>query len=107
MASASPGRAADSAGFARLLPLLRLLAPHRLRIGATVAALLVSAGMVLLIGEGLKRVIDEGFARGSAERLDEWIAALAASRELVAGSFNHSAAAQVSDGCACEVKPAR
>ncbi|MBK6982169.1 MAG: ATP-binding cassette domain-containing protein [Betaproteobacteria bacterium] len=77
MAPAPPGRAADSAGVARLLPLLHLLAPHRLRIGATVAALLVSAGMVLVIGEGLKRVIDEGFARGSAERLDEWIAALA------------------------------
>ena len=33
--------------------------------------------MVLVIGEGLKRVIDEGFARGRADLLDAWIAALA------------------------------
>jgi ATP-binding cassette subfamily B protein len=39
--------------------------------------MLVSAGMVLVIGEGLKRVIDEGFARGRADLLDTGVAALA------------------------------
>ncbi|MBX3672751.1 MAG: ATP-binding cassette domain-containing protein [Burkholderiales bacterium] len=39
--------------------------------------MLVSAGMVLVIGEGLKRVIDEGFAGGRADLLDAWVAALA------------------------------
>ncbi|MDH5264673.1 MAG: ABC transporter transmembrane domain-containing protein [Betaproteobacteria bacterium] len=43
----------------------------------TFVALLFSAAMVLVIGEGLKRVIDEGFARGRADLLDAWIAALA------------------------------
>jgi ATP-binding cassette subfamily B protein len=41
-------------------------------------AIVLSAGMVLVIGEGLKRVIDEGFSQGQAHRLDETIATLAA-----------------------------
>jgi ATP-binding cassette subfamily B protein len=65
-------------GLARLLPLFRLLAPYRRRIAVAFVALLISAAMVLVIGEGLKRVIDEGFARGRADLLDAWLAALAA-----------------------------
>ena len=68
---------APGAGLARLLPLFRLLAPHRARVAVAFAAMLVSAGMVLVIGEGLKRVIDEGFAGGRADLLDAWVAALA------------------------------
>ncbi len=55
-----------------------MLAPYRARITLAFAALLVSAAMVLVIGEGLKRVIDEGFGRGRADLLDTWVAALAA-----------------------------
>jgi ATP-binding cassette subfamily B protein len=69
----SPG-----AGLPSLLPLFRLLAPHRARIAVALVAMLLSAGMVLVIGEGLRRVIDEGFARGRADLLDAWVAALAA-----------------------------
>ncbi len=65
------------AGLARLLPLFRLLVPHRARIAVAFVAMLLSAGMVLAIGEGLRRVIDEGFAVGRADRLDAWVAALA------------------------------
>ncbi len=54
-----------------------MLSPHKARIGVAFAAMLVSAGMVLVIGEGLKRVIDEGFAQGRADLLDTWVAALA------------------------------
>ena len=68
---------APGAGLSRLLPLLLLLAPHRARVAVAFAAMLVSAGMVLVIGEGLKRVIDEGFAGGRADLLDAWVAALA------------------------------
>ena len=77
MASA-PRAAPARAGIARLLPLFRMLAPYRARIALAFAALLVSAAMVLVIGEGLKRVIDEGFGRGRADLLDAWVAALAA-----------------------------
>jgi len=65
-------------GLARLLPLFRLLVPYRRRIAVAFVALLISAAMVLVIGEGLRRVIDEGFARGRADLLDAWLAALAA-----------------------------
>jgi len=41
-------------------------------------AILLSAGMVLAIGQGLKMVIDQGFAKGEAEMLDRTLAALAA-----------------------------
>jgi ATP-binding cassette subfamily B protein len=77
---ASPAGAVTGggAGLARLLPLFRLLAPHRARIAVAFVAMLLSAGMVLVIGEGLRRVIDEGFAGGRADLLDAWVAALAA-----------------------------
>jgi len=39
-------------------------------------AIVLSAAMVLVIGEGLKRVIDEGFARGQKELLDATLATM-------------------------------
>ena len=54
----------------KLLPLFRLLAPYRARIAIAVVAILLSAGMVLVIGQGLKVVIDEGFSRVEARMLD-------------------------------------
>jgi ATP-binding cassette subfamily B protein len=62
----------------KLLPLFRLLVPYRGRIAVALAAILLSAGMVLVIGQGLKVVIDEGFARGQEHMLDMTLAALAA-----------------------------
>jgi len=55
-----------------------LLLPYRSRIAAAFVAILLSAGMVLVIGQGLKLVIDEGFARGEARLLDHTLAVLAA-----------------------------
>ena len=37
-------------------------------------AILLSAAMVLVMGQGLKLVIDEGFARGQERLLDQTIA---------------------------------
>ena len=71
----------------RLLPLFRLLQPYRGRIAATFAAIVLSAAMVLVIGEGLRLVIDEGFGRGQARLLDQTLAALAA-MILVLGMLN-------------------
>jgi ATP-binding cassette subfamily B protein len=45
-------------------------------------AIVLSAAMVLVIGQGLKVVIDEGFARGQERLLDTTLAAMAA---LIAG----------------------
>jgi ATP-binding cassette subfamily B protein len=40
-------------------------------------AIVLSAGMVLVIGQGLKLVIDEGFARGQEKLLDQTLGTLA------------------------------
>ena len=63
----------------KLLPLFRLLLPYRGRIALTLVAILLSAAMVLVIGQGLKMVIDEGFTRGREDLLDRtlgWLATL-------------------------------
>src|SRR6187551_1881743 len=50
--------------------LLDLLRPYRLRICYALVALVVAAACVLLIGQGLKQVIDKGFVAGSPELLN-------------------------------------
>ena len=50
--------------------LLDLLRPYRLRIAYALIALVVAAACVLLIGQGLKQVIDKGFVAGSPELLN-------------------------------------
>ncbi len=55
-----------------------MLGPYRARLAIAFVAMLVSAGMVLVIGEGLRRVIDEGFARGRADLLNASLATLVA-----------------------------
>lgn len=50
--------------------LLDLLHPYRLRIFFALIALVVAAACVLLIGQGLKQVIDKGFVAGSPELLN-------------------------------------
>jgi ATP-binding cassette subfamily B protein len=61
----------------RLFPLFRLLLPYRGRIAVAFVAIVLSAAMVLVIGQGLKLVIDEGFARGQERLLDQTLATLA------------------------------
>lgn len=50
--------------------LLDLIRPYRTRIVLALLALVVAAGCVLLIGQGLRQVIDRGFSAGSPELLD-------------------------------------
>ena len=50
--------------------LLDLLRPYRLRIALALMALIVAAGCILFIGQGLKQVIDHGFIAGSEALLD-------------------------------------
>ncbi len=67
---------------------LRLLWPYVIRYrwpaaGAT-AALLASAGLVLALGQGLRHLIDGGFASGSPARLNATAAAMAGTIALLA-----------------------
>ncbi|MFL5254404.1 MAG: ABC transporter transmembrane domain-containing protein [Rhodopila sp.] len=52
---------------AMLLPYLR---PYRLRTVGALAALLTAAALVLTLGQGLRRLIDIGFATGDTAHLD-------------------------------------
>ena len=67
---------AAKGGARRLLPLFKLLAPYKRRMAVAIVAILVSAAMVLVIGESLKRVIDAGFASANEAVLDTTLAAL-------------------------------
>ena len=58
-----------------LLPYLR---PYRLRTLGAAAALLIAAGLVLTLGQGLRRLIDLGFATGGGTHLDRAALALIA-----------------------------
>ncbi len=67
---------------------LRLLTPflvrYRLPAAGATAALLASAGLVLVLGQGLRRLIDGGFASGSPARLNATAAAMAGIIALLA-----------------------
>ena len=58
--------------------LICFLAPYRLRIAGALAALVVAAGSVLALGQGLKLVIDAGFSSGDPGLLDRALAGVVA-----------------------------
>ena len=58
---------ADIAALRLLLPFLR---PYRWRLAGAALALLLAAGLSLGIGQGLRMLIDVGFASGAPEHLD-------------------------------------
>src|SRR4051812_28618319 len=65
-----------SSRFARYAPLARFLAPYRGRVAGAFVALLVASGSVLLLGQGLKLVVDNGFGSGDPRLLDQALAAI-------------------------------
>ncbi len=61
---------------AHVLRLARFVAPYRLKLAAALVALVVAAGCVLLLGHGLKLVVDQGFGGASPRMLDAALAAM-------------------------------
>ena len=55
----------------RLLPIIDFLKPYYLRIFLALLALIFTAGVMLSIGQGLKYVVDSGFATGSMDQLGD------------------------------------
>ena len=53
-----------------LLRLGRYLVPYRLRVAGGLVALVVAAGCVLLLGQGVKHVVDGGFGSGDPHLLN-------------------------------------
>ena len=69
-----------------VLRLARFLAPYRLQVAAALAALVVAAGCVLALGQGLKHVVDRGFGSGSPALLDAALAAAVGIAALLAAA---------------------
>jgi ATP-binding cassette subfamily B protein len=67
--------ASRKASLARLAPFLW---PYRRRIAFAVAALLVAAGSVLVLGQGLRYVVDHGFGSGDPHLLNRALGAMVA-----------------------------
>jgi len=62
----------------QLARVLRFVWPYRARMAVAGVALVVAAGCVLVLGQGLKRVIDAGFSEADATSLDTALFALLA-----------------------------
>ena len=62
----------------RLLPALNYLRPYTKQIIAASCALIITAGATLSIGQGIRMVIDAGFASGQAEVLEHSLLIFAA-----------------------------
>ena len=62
----------------QLARLAAFAAPHKWRIAAALAALVVAAGAVLALGQGLKSVIDSGFGSRNPHELDTALVAFVA-----------------------------
>jgi len=58
------------------LRLARFIAPYRLKIVAALLALVVAAGCVLALGQGLKHVVDNGFGSANPQLLNAALAAM-------------------------------
>ena len=71
---------------AQFLRLARFLAPYKLRVTGAIVALLVAAGCVLALGQGLKHVIDQGFGQANAATLDTALAGVLALAVLLSVS---------------------
>jgi ATP-binding cassette subfamily B protein len=67
----------SSREFTKLRPAWKFLAPYRLQVIFASVALVVTAGVTLSIGQGMRLVIDEGLSDGSAEVLVQSISVFA------------------------------
>lgn len=62
---------ASSKDLRRLSPALEFLKPYTFQVGMASLALIVTAGATLSIGQGIRMVIDSGFASGDASLLNQ------------------------------------
>ncbi len=77
--AASPvpsGVARPASRLGELALLLRYIQPYRLRLAGAILALLVGAAGFLVMGQGLKQVVDSGFVQGDPGALNRALAGL-------------------------------
>ncbi len=72
-----------------LLPIFSFIKPYKLVVGAAMVALLLTAGINLSLGQGVKYIVDHGFIAGSSEQLGNAILVLIGLIALLAiGTFS-------------------
>ncbi len=59
----------EKSALRHLRPIFRFLLPYKWVVAAALFALVLTAGINLSLGQGLKQVIDQGFIAGSMEQL--------------------------------------
>ncbi|MEK9833264.1 MAG: ABC transporter, partial [Rhodospirillaceae bacterium] len=64
----------------------RFVRPYSLAVAGACLALMVAAGTVLVIGQGLRRLVDEGFAAGNSGLLDDALVGLLVIVVVLAGA---------------------
>jgi ATP-binding cassette, subfamily B, bacterial len=64
---------APSRDFPALRRVLLFTLPYRMRMAGAMLALLAASATVLGLGQGLRRLVDDGFKNGDAETLDQWL----------------------------------
>src|SRR5262245_2021420 len=69
-----------------VLRLLRFVSPYRLRIAVAMVALMVAAGCVLALGQGLRHVVDKGFGSGNPDLLNAALGAVVGVATLLAAA---------------------
>ena len=70
-------RVVKSRKLSALAVIFPYLRPYRLRAGGAAVALAVAAALVLLLGQGVRQLIDRGFASGDATHLNQAAIAMA------------------------------
>jgi ATP-binding cassette subfamily B protein len=64
----------------------RFVRPYRLAVAGACLALVIAAATVLVIGQGLRRLVDEGFAAGNSGLLDDALVGLLVIVVVLAGA---------------------
>jgi len=80
---------AKEKAFTSLLPIFAFIKPYKMMLALALFALLLTAGVNLSLGQGVKHVIDSGFIAGSKEQLQSAILVLIGLISLLAvGTFS-------------------
>jgi ATP-binding cassette subfamily B protein len=83
---ASQGERPRGRSLLSLLPLLRFLRPYKLQLAGATIALIISSATVLLLGQGVRRLVDQGLSTANTDLLDRTAASLMAIVVLLAVS---------------------